>query len=127
MAYDRGETDEFVHATAIAPAGSTPVRMEDGDAVIFMNNRSARARQITRAFIENEFDGFPRAVRPQLSAFVTLTEYNEEFHLPVAFPPERLRNTFGEYIAQLGLPQLRIVVSEKFDVSYFYLTLPTSD
>jgi len=121
MAYDRGETDEFVHATAIAPAGSTPVRMEDGDAVIFMNYRSDRARQITRAFIENEFDGFPRAVRPQLSAFVTLTEYNEEFHLPVAFPPERLRNTFGEYIAQLGLHQLRIAETEKYaHVTFFF-------
>src|SRR3569623_298774 len=114
MAYDRGETDEFVHATAIAPAGSAPVRMEDGDAVIFMNYRT------TRAFIENDFDGFPRAVRPQLSAFVTLTEYNEEFHLPVAFPPERLRNTFGEYIAQLGLHQHRIAETEKYAHDTFF-------
>src|SRR3569833_1655728 len=121
MAYDRGEPDEFLLATAIAPDGSTPVRMEDGDAVIFMNYRSDRARQITRAFIENEFAGFPRAVRPQLSAFVTLPECNEEFHLPVAFPPERLRNTFGEYIAQLGLHQLRIAETEKYaHVTFFF-------
>lgn len=121
MAYARGETDEFVKATAIVPSGGAPVRMEDGDAVIFMNYRSDRARQITRAFIEEGFDGFPRTVRPQLSAFVSLTEYNEEFHIPVAFPPERLRNTFGEYIAQLGLHQLRIAETEKYaHVTFFF-------
>lgn len=121
MAYDRGETDEFVKATAIVPPGAVPVRMEDGDALIFMNYRSDRARQITRAFIEDDFNGFPRAVRPTLSAFATLTEYNEEFHVPVAFPPERLRNTFGEYIAKLGLHQLRIAETEKYaHVTFFF-------
>jgi len=121
QAYARGESDEFVEATAIARAGEPPVRMEDGDAVIFMNYRSDRARQITRAFIEDAFDGFPRAARLKLSAFVTLTEYNEEFHVPVAFPPERLRNTFGEYIAKLGLHQLRIAETEKYaHVTFFF-------
>src|SRR3569623_1457950 len=56
QAYARGESDEFVEATAIARAGEPPERMEDGDAVIFMNYRSDRARQITRAFIEDAFD-----------------------------------------------------------------------
>lgn len=121
QAYARGETDEFVQATAIVPVGESPVRMEDGDAVIFMNYRSDRARQITRAFIEDDFTGFSRAARPKLSAFVTLTEYNEEFHVPVAFPPERLRNTFGEYIAQLGLHQLRVAETEKYaHVTFFF-------
>lgn len=121
QAYARGETDEFVQATALAPPGESPVRMEDGDAVIFMNYRSDRARQITRAFIEDDFTGFSRAARPKLSAFVTLTEYNEEFHVPVAFPPERLRNTFGEYIAKLGLHQLRVAETEKYaHVTFFF-------
>lgn len=121
MAYARGETDEFVKATAVVPPGAAPAHMADGDAVIFMNYRSDRARQITRAFIEDGFDGFPRAVRPKLSAFVSLTEYNEEFHIPVAFPPERLRNTFGEYISQLGLHQLRIAETEKYaHVTFFF-------
>ncbi len=120
-AYERGETDEFIQATALVPPGELPVTMQDGDSVIFMNYRSDRARQITRAFIEDDFDGFPRAVLPQLSAFVTLTEYNEEFHVPVAFPPERLRNTFGEYIANLGLHQLRIAETEKYaHVTFFF-------
>ena len=121
MAYERGETDEFVQATAIVPPGEQPVQIEDGDAIVFMNYRSDRARQITRAFIEDDFDGFARARTPKLSAFVTLTEYNEQFHVPVAFPPERLRNTFGEYIAKLGLHQLRIAETEKYaHVTFFF-------
>jgi 2,3-bisphosphoglycerate-independent phosphoglycerate mutase len=60
-------------------------------------------------------------VRPRLGAFVSLTEYNEQFHVPVAFPPERLRNTFGEYIAKLGLHQLRIAETEKYaHVTFFF-------
>lgn len=121
MAYARGESDEFVQATAVVPPGSAPAVIADGDAVVFMNYRSDRARQITRAFIEEEFSGFPRAVRPRLGAFVSLTEYNEQFHIPVAFPPERLRNTFGEYIANLGLRQLRIAETEKYaHVTFFF-------
>ena len=120
QAYARGETDEFVQATAILENGE-PVRMEDGDAVVFMNYRSDRARQITRALIEPHFDGFHRAAWPRLSAFVTLTEYNKDFHVPVAFPPERLTNTFGEYVAQLGLRQLRIAETEKYaHVTFFF-------
>jgi 2,3-bisphosphoglycerate-independent phosphoglycerate mutase len=121
MAYARGETDEFVKPTRIVPAGSAPVVIEDGDAVVFMNYRSDRARQITRAFIEPEFDCFPRARYPQLAAFVTLTEYSADFDIPVAFPPERMRNVFGEYIANAGLHQLRIAETEKYaHVTFFF-------
>jgi 2,3-bisphosphoglycerate-independent phosphoglycerate mutase len=121
MAYERGESDEFVEATAIIPPGEQAATIDDGDAVIFMNYRSDRARQITRAFIEEEFPGFERTVIPRLSSFVSLTEYNEHFHIPVAFPPERLRNTFGEYIAKLGLHQLRIAETEKYaHVTFFF-------
>jgi 2,3-bisphosphoglycerate-independent phosphoglycerate mutase len=116
-AYDRGETDEFVAATVIEP----PVTVGDGDVVINMNYRSDRARQITRAFIEDDFPGFERTTRPSLAAFVSLTEYSKDFDIPVAYPPERLENTFGEYIANLGLHQLRIAETEKYaHVTFFF-------
>jgi len=121
MAYARGESDEFVEATAIVPPGEQPATIADGDSVIFMNYRSDRARQITRPFIEEDFSGFQRETTPKLGTFVSLTEYNEQFHIPVAFPPERLRNTFGEYIANLGLHQLRIAETEKYaHVTFFF-------
>ena len=121
MAYARGETDEFVKATAIVPPGQQPVVIEDGDVIVFMNYRSDRARQITRPFIEENFDGFPRAARPILGAFVSLTEYHKDFHIPVAFPPERITSSFGEYIANLGLRQLRIAETEKYaHVTFFF-------
>jgi 2,3-bisphosphoglycerate-independent phosphoglycerate mutase len=121
MAYERGETDEFVKATAIVGEGEQPVRMEDGDVIAFMNFRSDRARQISRTFIEDDFDGFEREYRPKLGAMVTLTGYSDEFDIPVAFPPEQLRNGFGEYIASLGLKQLRIAETEKYaHVTFFF-------
>jgi 2,3-bisphosphoglycerate-independent phosphoglycerate mutase len=121
MAYARGETDEFVKPTAIADTGSEPVRMLDGDAIVFMNFRSDRAREITKAFIEPGFKEFEREFVPDLSSFCTLTGYSEEFDVPVAFPPERVRNGFGEYIANLGLRQLRIAETEKYPhVTYFF-------
>lgn len=121
MAYARGESDEFVKATAIAAQGEQPVRVEDGDVVIFMNFRSDRARQITRAFIEPNFTGFRREATPKLGGFVTLTDYSEDFRVPVAFPPERLKNVFGAYVAEQGLRQLRIAETEKYaHVTFFF-------
>lgn len=116
-AYARGESDEFIAASRIGDA----VQVEDGDVIVNMNYRSDRARQITRAFIFDDFDGFERSVRPELSAFVSLTEYSKDFDIPVAYPPERLENTFGEYIANLGLHQLRIAETEKYaHVTFFF-------
>ncbi|MDO8706283.1 MAG: 2,3-bisphosphoglycerate-independent phosphoglycerate mutase [Sulfuricaulis sp.] len=121
MAYARGETDEFVKATAILPPGEESGRISDGDVVIFMNFRSDRARQITRPFIEKDFDAFPRELIPKLAAFVSLTEYNSEFHVPVAFPPDRLRNVLGAHLASLGMHQLRIAETEKYaHVTFFF-------
>lgn len=121
MAYDRGESDEFVQATAIYPKGKKPARVEDGDIMIFMNYRSDRARQITRPFIEDDFDGFEREYRPKLGLFTTLTEYNAKFPVPVAFPPERLSNGFGETLAKAGLTQLRLAETEKYaHVTFFF-------
>jgi 2,3-bisphosphoglycerate-independent phosphoglycerate mutase len=121
LAYDRGETDEFVKATAIAPPGGSPAMIEDGDVVINMNYRSDRVRQITRALAERDFQEFERPVVRRLGAYVSLTEYNKEFDIPVAFPPERLKNGFGEYISSLGLHQLRLAETEKYaHVTFFF-------
>lgn len=121
LAYQRNETDEFVQATSIVPPGTEPVRMADGDAVVFMNYRSDRARQITRAIWDSEFDGFERDYVPKLASFVTLTEYSKDFKIRAAFPPDRLNNVFGEYISKLGLHQLRIAETEKYaHVTFFF-------
>jgi 2,3-bisphosphoglycerate-independent phosphoglycerate mutase len=121
LAYARGETDEFVKATAVIPQGQYAVRIEDGDVVIFMNFRADRARQITRAFIEKDFNGFTRDRIVYPGAFVSLTEYKKEFNIPVAYPPDYPQNSFGEYIAKLGLRQLRIAETEKYaHVTFFF-------
>ncbi len=122
LAYLRGESDEFVQATAIVPPGSKPVRMNDGDAVVFMNFRSDRARQMTRALTDAAFDGFARAHAPRLGSFCTLTTYGEDFaHIPAAYPPQSVANGFGEYLASRGLKQLRIAETEKYaHVTYFF-------
>jgi len=121
QAYARDETDEFVKPTRIVPPGEQAVTIEDGDVVIFMNYRSDRARQITRPFIEPDFQQFTREVTPKLGRFVSLTEYSADFDVPVAFPPERLQNVFGEYISGLGLRQLRIAETEKYaHVTFFF-------
>lgn len=120
-AYNRDETDEFVQATAIVPPGEKPVKIEDGDSIIFMNYRSDRARQITRPFIEPDFDAFEREVVPKLGVFTSLTEYKSDFDVPVAYPPDRLQKVFGEYISSLGLHQLRIAETEKYaHVTFFF-------
>ncbi len=118
----RNETDEFVKATAIVPPGSKPVRMNDGDAVVFMNFRADRARQMTNALTDAKFNGFPRAHAPKLGYFCTLTTYGEDFaHLPAAYPPQNISNGFGEYLASRGLKQLRIAETEKYaHVTYFF-------
>jgi 2,3-bisphosphoglycerate-independent phosphoglycerate mutase len=120
-AYARGESDEFVQATAIVTAGSAPVRMNDGDAVVFMNFRADRARQMTLALTDPGFDGFERTYRPRLGYFCTLTRYGKDFKMPAAFPPQSIANGFGETLSQRGLKQLRIAETEKYaHVTYFF-------
>jgi 2,3-bisphosphoglycerate-independent phosphoglycerate mutase len=121
-AYARGESDEFVKPTAILDKTGAPAVMRDGDVVVFMNFRADRARQMTRALTDEAFNGFVRARRPKLGAFVTLTSYGDEFaQLPIAFPPQTVRRSFGEYLSELGLKQLRIAETEKYaHVTYFF-------
>lgn len=115
-AYARGENDEFVLPTVID--GAQP--MADGDAVVFMNFRADRARQISAAFVSPAFDGFT-ARQPRLSRYVCLTEYDARLPAPVAFGPDDLRNTFGELLARHGLTQLRIAETEKYaHVTFFF-------
>ena len=96
--------------------------MADGDVVVFMNFRADRAREMTRALTDPAFEGFARPRVPQLAAYVCLTSYGDEFaQLPVAFAPQTIRNSFGEYLAGLGLAQLRIAETEKYaHVTYFF-------
>ena len=120
-AYAREESDEFVKATAILPPGDKPVKMEDGDAVVFLNFRSDRARQLSRPFIEPDFSEFEREITPRLATYCTLTGYSDDFVVSVAFPPERIKNGLGEYVANLGMRQLRIAETEKYPhVTFFF-------
>lgn len=115
-AYARGETDEFVKPTIINNA----ITVRDGDILIFMNFRADRARQLTHAFIDPHFNGFIRQKTPLLSQLITLTEYFENDHIHVAYPPLQIHNTLGEYVSQHGLSQLRIAETEKYaHVTYF--------
>ena len=121
-AYERGESDEFVKATAIVSAGEARVRMNDGEAVVFMNFRADRARQLTTALTDQNFNGFERARVPRLGYVCTLTSYGDDYrHIHAAFPPQSIANGFGEYLSSLGLKQLRIAETEKYaHVTYFF-------
>jgi 2,3-bisphosphoglycerate-independent phosphoglycerate mutase len=115
-AYARGENDEFVQATTIGE----PVAMQDGDAVVFMNFRADRAREITRALTDEQFTGFARSRFPRLANYTTLSSYGEDFHLPCAYTADTIHNGIGEYLSSLGLKQLRIAETEKYaHVTYF--------
>ncbi len=121
MAYDRGESDEFVDATVIAKEGEPATKMGDGDVVLLMNYRSDRARQLTEALIMKDFEGFERNSWPKLGSITSLTEYKKGYGIPVAFPPDRLQNVFGEYISRFGMHQLRIAETEKYaHVTFFF-------
>lgn len=121
QAYARDENDEFVPTTIIKTGDSAPSSVEDGDAVIFMNFRPDRARQLTRAFVEEGFDQFPQARRPELADFVMTTEYADNLKTACAFDPQIISNSFGEYIAGLGKTQLRLAETEKYaHVTFFF-------
>ncbi len=120
-AYKNGETDEFIEPSIILDKNNQEPTMKDGDAVIFFNFRSDRARQIVRAMSFKEFDKFERLSVPVFSDFVTMTEYESDFNFPVAFSPESSKNIFGEILSNNNLRQLRIAETEKYaHVTYFF-------
>ncbi|GAB5412402.1 MAG: 2,3-bisphosphoglycerate-independent phosphoglycerate mutase [Congregibacter sp.] len=117
LAYARDESDEFVLPTRIGEAAP----ISDGDTVLFMNFRADRARQMTRAFTDEQFDGFTRARRPDLGEFVTTTEYASDIQAACAFPPDSLENVLGEWVSAQGKTQLRIAETEKYaHVTFFF-------
>ena len=121
-AYARKESDEFVQCTAIRKPNEVPITLNDGDAIVFMNFRSDRARQITDALLNADFAGFARNRVPQLSNYFTLTQYdkNQTRATPI-FAQTSVPNTFGELLEQHGLTQLRIAETEKYPhVTFFF-------
>lgn len=118
-AYARSETDEFVKPTVVASCPSCGIKTNDG--IIFFNFRPDRARQLTRSFIEPDFDGFERCHGYFPIHYASLTQYDEKYNVPVAFPPQYLKDTLGEIFSRSGLSQLRIAETEKYaHVTYFF-------
>jgi len=120
-AYARNENDEFVLPTVIEEDGSAAT-VNDGDSVIMFNFRPDRAREITRAFVDPDFDGFVREKTVSDLCYVCMTEYDATMpNVELAYPPEHYKNTLGEYVSSLGLKQLRIAETEKYaHVTFFF-------
>ena len=108
--YDNKVTDEFVIPVVIGDYSG--VKPEDG--IIFFNFRPDRAREITHAFTDDSFDGFPRVEELKKIPYVTMTQYEEGLNVEVAYPPESVTNGLGETISKAGLTQLRIAETEKY-------------
>ncbi|HEV2148904.1 MAG TPA: 2,3-bisphosphoglycerate-independent phosphoglycerate mutase [Longimicrobiaceae bacterium] len=121
-AYASGETDEFVQPRVVVDADGEPLgRIRDGDGVIFFNFRADRARQMTRALADAEFSGFDRGEGHPEVEVVTMTQYDEEFPLPAAFPPQPMDNILSEVLAAHGRTGFRTAETEKYPhVTYFF-------
>lgn len=121
QAYKRGETDEFLAPSSIHPSGISPITIDEGDCIIFMNYRADRTRQLSQAFCCDDFKEFDVSNKPQFSKFITLTQYANNIPCTVAFMPCQPQNTLGEIIAQHNLRQLRIAETEKYaHVTFFF-------
>ena len=119
--YQQEIFDEFVVPTVITDANDQPLaKIENGDSVIFFNFRPDRARQLTRAIVDDKFDGF-KTDKLDID-FVCMTEYDDTMpNVKIAFKPEELTNTFGEVVSKLGKKQLRIAETEKYaHVTFFF-------
>ena len=120
--YDAGVTDEFIEPIVVTDEAGDPLAtVKAGDSVIFFNFRPDRAREITRAFLDDEFKGFEREQIPDLT-YICFTDYDPTIpHYQVAFHKQELHNTFGEYLAKLGKKQLRLAETEKYaHVTFFF-------
>jgi 2,3-bisphosphoglycerate-independent phosphoglycerate mutase len=119
-AYQRGETDEFIRPLVHYRGGAPVATMREGDGVLFFNYRSDRMRQIVGALAAEGFDEFDRGDRPKL-ACVTMTQYDQTFRLPQAFPPFSLARILAEVLADQGRTQFRTAETEKYPhVTYFF-------
>jgi 2,3-bisphosphoglycerate-independent phosphoglycerate mutase len=119
-AYQRGETDEFIQPLVHYRDGAPVATMQDGDGVLFFNYRSDRMRQIVSALAVDDFDGFDTGDSPRLSC-VTMTQYDQTFALPQAFPPFSLARILAEVLADRGMTQFRTAETEKYPhVTYFF-------
>lgn len=119
--YENRINDEFVEPVVIIDQQAEPVGLiKDGDSLIFFNFRADRARQISRAFVDSEFNAFPRTVQPEIY-YLCMTQYDAELDAPVAFSPQNLEHTLGEVLAAEDLRQLRIAETEKYaHVTFFF-------
>ncbi|MCM3880625.1 MAG: 2,3-bisphosphoglycerate-independent phosphoglycerate mutase [Vicinamibacterales bacterium] len=119
--YEAGKTDEFIEPGTMVDAGDAPIGpIREGDSCVFFNFRADRARQLTRALSFDDFDGFERAPRSNIS-MTTLTMYDRTFGLPAVFPPQSLSGSFAEVMEGQGLTNLRVAETEKYPhVSYFF-------
>ncbi|MCS7062605.1 MAG: 2,3-bisphosphoglycerate-independent phosphoglycerate mutase [Methylacidiphilales bacterium] len=116
--YAAGKTDEFIPATRILP-GESPL-IKDGDGIFFINFRADRTRQLCEAILKDDFNGFPRTYRPRVE-LLTMTEYDPLYKLPCLYPPQSMKNIFGEVVSTAGLSQLRMAETEKYPhVTYFF-------
>lgn len=118
--YNNDVTDEFVVPTVIKKDGEPLGKVSENDSVVFFNFRPDRARELTRTIVDEDFSGFERDYFK--TCFVTMTQYDATMpNVEVAFKPEQLINTFGEYISKKGLRQLRIAETEKYaHVTFFF-------
>ncbi len=120
-AYARGETDEFVLPTGILSDDGHAIALDPDDSVVFMNFRADRAREISQAITEKDFDAFERGHAAHSGYFCTLTEYHHAFNYDVAYPSSDIKNGLGEYLSNLGLTQLRLAETEKYAHVTFFL------
>ena len=123
QSYDAGVTDEFVVPTVVLTDGKPTATIQAQDSVIFYNFRPDRAREISRAYIFEDFDGFDRKNGFFPLYYVSMTQYDKTFegHLQIAFKPQSMHNTLGEYLAKMGKTQLRIAETEKYaHVTFFF-------
>jgi len=119
--YKNDTNDEFVVPAIVEKDDKKDGRVEDGDTIIFFNFRPDRIRQLTSAFIKKDFSKFDRGDNPPGVYAVSLTLYDKNFDIPVAFPPESIKNTLGEVLCSHGLKQLRIAETEKYaHVTFFF-------
>lgn len=118
--YENDVMDEFVLPTVIQKNGKPVAKIQANDSVIFFNFRPDRAREITRALTQPDFDGFQRELFPLF--YVCMTQYDKTFqNVEVAYKPQVLKNTLGEYLAKLGKKQFRIAETEKYaHVTFFF-------